>query len=53
MVIPRQPRPRPVPLTPEEAAEIEAKYDELCAFVQRMTADFEAQERERERREAP
>ena len=36
MARPRERRPRPQPLTPEEAAEIEAKYEELYAFVQRL-----------------
>lgn len=48
MVKPREPRPRPVPLTPEEAAEIEAKYEALYAFVARLKADREAWARDRD-----
>ncbi|MDP1737521.1 MAG: hypothetical protein Q8L23_08775 [Caulobacter sp.] len=48
MVKPRERRPRPVPLSPEEAAEIEAKYCELDELLARVAAHDERLRRERE-----
>lgn len=53
MVKPREARPRPVPLTPEEAAGIEAKYEALFAFVARLKAHREAWVRDRRDDGAP
>ncbi|HRD29938.1 MAG TPA: hypothetical protein PLO65_16700 [Caulobacter sp.] len=38
MVKPRDARPRPVPLTPEEAAALDAAYDDLQARLDRYWA---------------